>query len=53
MSLALFIYDTIFSQNEFVVAIAHCNKIYKSNRFRLMLLCPCQKAKIKYGGILK
>ena len=34
-----------FSQNEFVVAIAHCNIIYKSNEFRPVLLCPCRKAK--------
>lgn len=41
MSLALFIYDTIFSQKYLVVDILHCNGIYISNAFRLMLLCPC------------
>ena len=40
MSLALFIYDTIFSQKYLVVDIPPCNKIYISNAFRLILLCP-------------
>lgn len=41
-----FLFTTLFfSQNEFVVAIAHCNIIYKSNEFRPVLLCPCRKAK--------
>lgn len=51
MSLALFIYDTIFSQKYLVVDILHYNIIYISNAFRLTLLCPCRKAKIKNGGI--
>ena len=35
VSLALFIYDTIFSQKYLVVDLLHCNKIYISMRFDL------------------
>ena len=40
VSLALFIYDTIFSQKYLVVDILHCNKNYISNAFRITATMP-------------
>ena len=40
VSLALFIYDTIFSQKYLVVDLLHCNKIYISMRFDLCYFAP-------------
>ena len=40
VSLALFIYDTIFSQKYLVVDILHCNKNYISHAFRITATMP-------------
>ena len=44
---SFYFYDSIFRSNPLAVDFLHCNKILIITAFRLMLLCPCQKAKNK------